>query len=168
MGISQIGVEIETSLSLAELMDLLNSPKRLKEVLAEFNAASRKANKAVRALEVANAEQRESIQQERVALGVESKELDKKRGAIEKREGRIEGIDADMTAREASIQRGLKDLKVKQGAFDEEKTEFDKGIGAAVKKAERDKKAAEKILADAKTKEAEVNKRMKAMQKVLS
>jgi|6_EtaG_2_1085325.scaffolds.fasta_scaffold54779_3 uncharacterized protein (DUF3084 family) len=116
MGLSNLREETGADLSLTELMGLLGSSKKMKEALEKFIYAARKANKATKTAEIAQAERDKKNRQARAELEKEDRAMDKKRDAIAKREARIEGIDADATEREARIQQGPKELRAGQAS----------------------------------------------------
>jgi len=163
MGISKVGVDTESDLSLSELLELVGDPKKAKKALAEMAEATRQSEAAAKAAEAAQ----DGVRRERKALEDEDRALDAKRDAIAKREARIEGIDADATEREARLQQGLKDLRAGQAALVSARETFDKGIGAAEKKAERDLADARELRDQALLVARDAEDRMEAMRKVL-
>jgi len=181
----QVSSEVD-NYTLAELLDLLGSPKKVKDTLADLEKASKRANKAIEELTKAendrdnktDAENRkrekeiDAIHKDREALAVAWAKLEADTAAHNKR---------SQEDREA-LRRDQEEFKLKevqlakateyventrdQLAIDQEK------VGGMVAEARRnavaDRKASEKAKADAKRLNPEANRKMAEMRNLVA
>tara|TARA_R110000765_G_scaffold291644_3_gene387334 strand:- start:701 stop:1267 length:567 start_codon:yes stop_codon:yes gene_type:complete len=172
--------------TLAELLDTLGSPKKVKDVLSNLETASKKADKATKALTKA-----ENTRDN--AADADNRKREKEINAIHKDKEALaaawDKLSADTAAHNAANQAARKDLRRDQEAFaakeaalakqsealentrkllDREQANTEGLVAEARKDAMVDRAAAEKAKEDAKRLNTEANCKMANMRKLVA
>ena len=188
MGLNTIRVntEVDGEYTLPELLDLLGSPKKLKEALSELTNATKKADAATKAIATAEAQRQATIKvdtserdkREAEAMVAESRATDaqhklvnaksKKRDELNERESRLLVAEMELLEhakiadeKDAVLKKGLEDLAADRAVFDET-------VAKAQKEINKDMKAAEKYRQDALQIRRESDDKVEAMRKALA
>lgn len=172
--------------TLAELLDLLGSPKKVKDTLANLEEASKKANKAI--MDLAKTENDRDNK-----IDAEDRKREKEINAIHKDKETLAAawaeLEADTAANDKRNQEGRKALKRDQEEFKLKEVQLAKAteymentreqlvndqekVGGMVADARRgavaDRKTAEKAKADAKRLNTEANRKMAEMRNLVA
>lgn len=188
MGLNTIRVtnEVDGEYTLPELLDLLGSPKKLKEALSELKNAAKKADAATKAIAKAEAQRQATIKadtserdkREADAVAAESKAIDaqrklataksKKRDELNERESRL--LVAEMELIEHAKIADEKDTVLKNGLADlaADRIVFEETVAKAQKEINKDMEAAEKYRQDALQIRRESDDKVEAMRKALA
>jgi len=185
LGTLRVSSEVD-NYTLAELLELLCSPKVVKDTLANLEKASKKANKAIN--DLAKAENDRDNK-----MDAENRKREKEINAIHKDKEALAAawakFEADTTANDKRNQENLKALKRDQEEFKLKKAQLAKAteymentreqlahdqekVGGMVAEASMgailDRKVAEKAKADAKRLNTEANRKMAEMRNLVA
>jgi chromosome segregation ATPase len=185
LGTFRVSSEVD-NYTLAELLDLLGSPKGVKDTLANLEKVSKKANRAIN--DLAKAENDRDNK-----MDAENREREKEINAIHKDKEALAAawakFEADTTANDKRNQEDWKALKRDQEEYKLKETQLAKAteymentreqlardqekVGGMVAEAGRgaivDRKVAEKAKADAKRLNTEANRKMAEMRKLVA
>lgn len=189
MGISSkfnVHAEVEGDYTLAELLDLLGSPKKTKDALADLENATKKSTTALKALENAESQRQANIKRdtaERDKLEAEFMEAQAKAeeaqrklvNAKSKKRDDLKAREDDLNDRQNAFdlfesaarvmkqeyEKGLEDLAADRAVFEET-------VAKAQKEIAKDMKAAEKYRQQALQIRREADDKVEAMKKALA
>ena len=177
----KITTEVDGELTLPELLDLLGSPKKLKDALANLESETRKANKAMKELKSSQMKFQSESEAEAASRAKEMKAIAKDRDALKSAWDALELETASRDAENKAARAKLREdteatiaVEKKQAAAEEYISNTRKQLAKdhdnaatmvadARSEASKDGAAAEKAKADAKNMLADANEKMAGM-----